>query len=69
MLLTLKPDLKEFEDMRVGLKAKNSRLHAELQGLHAGSHPFEGISRRLKAEEQVLEPGEIGLEGEEQVLK
>jgi len=44
-------------------------LKAEGFGLHAGSHPLEGISRSLEAEGHFLEPGEPGLEGEEQVLK
>ena len=48
--------------LKPGLKAERFRLHA-------GSHPLEGISRCLKAEELFLEPGEPGLEGEELFLQ
>ena len=44
-------------------------LKPEGFGLHAGSHPLEGISRSSEAEEHFLEPGEPGLEGEEPGLE
>lgn len=69
MLFGFKPEWKGIKEKRAGLKPEELLLHAGPHGMKAGGNQLEGVPQWWKPGKHFLQPGKVGLEGEEQVLK